>query len=274
MRDSEVSLCIKYLLFFFNVLFWITGGIICYIGLWARVALSSENTSLGLLSGWDFDPAIIFIFVGAVMFLLAFCGCVGALRENICLLKFFAICLSTIFFVQLALGTLGFVFRRKIKKLVSEKLSDTIMHYRSNVNLQNIIDYSQETFQCCGLNTHADWKRNVYFNCTQRGREACSVPYSCCRTDTLNTMCGANMNSDTVTDEQRQLAIYTDGCIDGIARWFQDHLQVVAGVAIGVAVLQVIGIAFAATLISDIRRQLAKWQSPHGMHQPLYLNEM
>lgn len=274
MHDSEVSLCIKYLLFFFNVLFWLTGGVICYVGLWARVALSNENTSLGLLSGWDFDPAIIFIFVGSVMFLLAFCGCVGALRENICLLKFFAICLSCIFFVQLALGVLGFVFRHKIKKLVGEKLSDTISHYRNNINLQNIMDYSQQTFQCCGLADHMDWKRNVYFNCTQRGGEACSVPYSCCRVDKLNTLCGFNMNSDGVTKEMREQAIYTRGCIDGIASWFQEHLQVVGGVAIAVAVLQVIGIAFASTLISDIRRQMAKWDNPRGLHQPLYPSEM
>lgn len=273
-RNSEVSLCIKYLLFFFNVFFWLIGGVICFAGLWARVAYTQESTSLSLFSGWDLDPAIIFIFVGVIMFMLGFCGCIGALRENICLLKFFSICLSIIFFTQLAAGILGFVYRHKIKKLVAENLEDTIIHYRTNPNLQNIIDYSQETFKCCGLNSYKDWRKNRYFNCSQIGPEACSVPYSCCRVDQLNTQCGYGMNRDEMPHSKRASIIYTDGCIDGITKWFNRNLEIVGGVGLGVALLQVIGIAFASTLISDIRRQKAKWDQPRGLHTPLYPNDM
>ena len=34
-----------------------------------------------------FDPAILLCGSGIIIFLVTFCGCLGALRENICMLK-------------------------------------------------------------------------------------------------------------------------------------------------------------------------------------------
>lgn len=57
------------------------------IGVWAWVQKEMFK-NIGKLTTFFVDPGLIFIIVGAVIFIIGFAGCVGALRENTCLLMF------------------------------------------------------------------------------------------------------------------------------------------------------------------------------------------
>jgi len=90
-KGPEVSCCIKYFIFGFNVIFWFLGIAFLGIGLWAwnEKGVLSNISSITDLGG--FDPVWLFLVVGGVMFILGFAGCIGALRENTFLLKFVSI---------------------------------------------------------------------------------------------------------------------------------------------------------------------------------------
>uniref|UniRef100_A0A3Q4MJC4 Tetraspanin-5-like n=1 Tax=Neolamprologus brichardi TaxID=32507 RepID=A0A3Q4MJC4_NEOBR len=87
-KGHEVSCCIKYFIFGFNILFWLLGMALVGIGLWAwsEKGVLSNISSITDLGG--LDPVWLFMVVGGVMFILGFAGCIGALRENTFLLKF------------------------------------------------------------------------------------------------------------------------------------------------------------------------------------------
>ncbi|XP_041424452.1 tetraspanin 14 L homeolog isoform X2 [Xenopus laevis] len=89
---AEVSCCYKYLLFSYNIIFWLSGMVLLGVGLWAwsEKGILSDITKVTRLHG--FDPVWLVLVVGVIMFTLGFAGCVGALRENICLLKFNQCC--------------------------------------------------------------------------------------------------------------------------------------------------------------------------------------
>ncbi|KAJ8416414.1 hypothetical protein AAFF_G00357020 [Aldrovandia affinis] len=263
---SFVSPVVKYLLFIFNMIFWMISMVMVSIGIYARITKHAEAA----MSYLAVDPAILLMIVGVLMFLITFCGCVGSLRENICLLQTFSICLTVIFLLQLAAGVLGFVFSDKARGKVTEIINNAIVHYRDDLDLQNLLDFGQKEFKCCGGITYTDWSQNMYFNCTTENpsRERCSVPYSCCLQSqdevVINTMCGHGMQD--LDYLQAGKFIHTNGCIDKLVNSIHSNLFLLGGIALGLAIPQLVGILLSEILINQINDQI-KLQNYNLQHR-------
>uniref|UniRef100_G1RPS0 Tetraspanin 17 n=1 Tax=Nomascus leucogenys TaxID=61853 RepID=G1RPS0_NOMLE len=223
----------------------VLGALFLAIGLWAwgEKGVLSNISALTDLGG--LDPVWLFVVVGGVMSVLGFAGCIGALRENTFLLKFFSVFLGLIFFLELATGILAFVFKDWIRDQLNLFINNNVKAYRDDIDLQNLIDFAQEYWSCCGARGPNDWNLNIYFNCTDLNpsRERCGVPFSCCvrdpAEDVLNTQCGYDVRLKLVRGElEQQGFIHTKGCVGQFEKWLQDNLIVVAGVLVGIALLQ------------------------------------
>ncbi|GLG99435.1 Uncharacterized protein GBIM_05903 [Gryllus bimaculatus] len=225
----------------------------------------------------------------------------------------YAIFLAILLLLEMTAGILGFICKDSIKRQATDGFQAFIVHYREDPDQQNLIDWIQEDWlQCCGIEGPKDWDRNNYFNCSSRkvgSREACGVPFSCCKRKpntllylTQTKSCRlclrpglANPRPVVQTGERN---IYERGCLRAGEEWVEANLVPVAGVAVGVAVLQpydvskiinekgcvqageewiernllivaivavataflqILGICFAQNLRADIFAQKAKW---------------
>ncbi|XP_044276268.1 tetraspanin-14 [Varanus komodoensis] len=254
--SAEINCWYKYLLFSYNIIFWLAGVAFLGAGLWAW----SEKGVLGDLSKITrlpgFDPVVLILFVGGIMFILGFAGCIGALRENICLLKFFCGTIGLIFLMELTVAVLAFLFQDWVRARVETFFKNNIKSYRDDIDLQNLIDSLQKLNQCCGAENPNDWNLNIYFNCssTSKSRERCGVPFSCCVPDpaqnVVNTQCGYDVRnmSQSLLHER----IFTKGCIPALEAWLPRNIYIVAGVFVAISLLQIAGIYLARALISDI----------------------
>lgn len=265
-RDrSEVSAVIKYLVFGFNVIFWLLGGVMLAIGLWAWTEKDMFQ-NLGKLSQIPLDPALLLIIAGLLVFVIGFTGCIGALRENTGLLLVYCICVGLIFFCELAAGIIIFVYKDWVKDQVKSQLKTMIVQYRDDPDLQNLIDWVQEEWlKCCGVEGYKDWDLNIYFNCSSPSREACGVPFSCCKPVPNEVIKNWQCGYDTRMSNAPSDVIYTSGCIDQGEIWVNHNLIPVAGVFVGLALVQILGICFAQNLRSDIFAQRARWER-HERH--------
>ncbi|XP_060781031.1 tetraspanin-14 isoform X2 [Neoarius graeffei] len=258
-ENAEVSCCYKYLMFSYNIIFWLAGAGFIAIGFWAwsEKGVLLDLTKVTSLHG--FDPVWMFLLVGMVTFILGFAGCVGALRENICLLRFFSTVIGFIFFLELTAAVLALVFQDPLRKWISDFFIVNVKGYRDDIDLQNLIDSLQRVNHCCGANDPNDWDQNVYFNCSQTNpsRERCGVPFSCCIGDpadtVVNTQCGYDIRA-SARAKKWETVIYVKGCVAALEEWLPRNIYIVAGVFIVISLLQMVGIFLARNLISDIEK--------------------
>ncbi|XP_041072189.1 tetraspanin-33 isoform X3 [Carcharodon carcharias] len=221
----RTSWLIKYTLFSFCYVFWVASGLMIAVGIYAKTAIEG-----GAVDSLTADPALLLIIVGCLIFCITLLGCTGALRDIQILLK---------------------IVERKSVALFKKG----IIRYRDDLDLQNLIDYIQKKFKCCGVSNYNDWSKNMYFNCvdTNPSLERCAVPFSCCVMGTeevLNTMCGYETQSMKSSTAKKQ--IYTGGCMDKVITWGQQNLFLIGGLGLGLLLLEVLMISLTVMLLNQI----------------------
>lgn len=228
--------CVKFLVFIFNFLFWIAGIALIGLGIFVQIQL---NKSIVIYNASSSGAPIVLIVVGVVIFVVSFFGCCGAWKENYCMVTTFAVLLTLIFLVEVAAAIAAYVFKDQAKAAFDDAFIDSMKKYDSSSEMKQAIDDLQQLFKCCGANKTSDWASVMPFNGTL------DLPDSCCINQTKG--CGKGQDIPTST------TIHKDGCVKGIKDWFDKNLKIIAGVAIGIAAFEVLGIIFACCLMRGIR---------------------
>ncbi|XP_016986520.1 tetraspanin-33 [Drosophila rhopaloa] len=266
---TYVSQCVKYMIFMLNFVFWLFGGLLLGIGIYAfKDKWEEANGSVRLENFYDvfLNISLVLIESGMVIFLVSFSGCVGALRENTFLLKLYSMCLLLFFLMEMAIAIICFIFPQYMNTFLEKQFTDKIIHsYRDDPDLQNFIDFAQQQFKCCGLSNsgYQDWRKNEYFNCSSPSVEKCGVPYSCCINSTdissglVNIMCGYGVQEAPVPEARKR--IWTSGCIEVVRVQAEHNLYMIAGNALFIALIQLLVIYLAKTLEGQIELQKSRW---------------
>ena len=224
------------------------------LGIW----VVTERRAYDSVSNVAFNPAVIIMVAGSVVFIIGFFGCVGTLRQNRYLLEIYVILLTLLFMLEAVAAILAFVYRDEIRDNVSDVLQETVENYRNpgyDHDLQQALDEVQENLMCCGADGYNDWEMNQYFSCESPSVNACGVPQSCCKNDKENSLCGANMRrlTSTSTLAPSQRNIYTSGCVYALEEWFKENLVAIGWCGFVLAIIQALGIVFTNCLLRDIQ---------------------
>ncbi|CAI5774561.1 tetraspanintetraspanin-15 [Podarcis lilfordi] len=172
-------LCLKFTLITYSTVFWLLGGFVLAVGIYAEVERQKYKT----LESAFLAPAILLILLGIIMFLVSFVGVLASLRDNLYLLQAFMYILGICLLIELIGGVMALMFRNQTIDFVNENIRRGIVNYYDDLDFKNIMDFVQKEFKCCGGEDFKDWSENQYHDCSAPGPLACGVPYSCCVTN-------------------------------------------------------------------------------------------
>ncbi|XP_061163668.1 tetraspanin-36-like [Saccostrea echinata] len=225
---SGCTMTSKVGLILIGLIFWAVAAGLFFVGGW--VFNTYKHFDEIAEANFTLIPASIIIAVGVMMFVVGLVGCAAAFKENKCLLAVLFSFLLVILTALITSGALGYGFRSDVTNAVENGLHKAINAYNSNSTQRDQVDYLQRNLKCCGVNNASDWLSAKTWAPTSNK----TVPESCCVAD-INC-----------TEEERKMIynpkyIYQKGCYEKLEHEFMSNLAYIAGTAIGLAVILVLG---------------------------------
>ncbi|XP_015905097.1 23 kDa integral membrane protein-like [Parasteatoda tepidariorum] len=210
---------IRNLLFVINFIFVICGIALIIVG-----ALGTKKDMTHFLDNKYITVPYILIVLGSVIFVISFFGCWGAMQENHFMVMVFALLVFVLMMIELAGGIAAYFYKGEVEDFLRMNMNESLAQQREeSVKIWNFIQYQ---FECCGIDGARDYmKLNL------------KIPNSCCKD---NAPC-------TETDAFQ-------GCFSQVLELVKGSITIIGGVAIGIAVVELLGCMFALCLAHAIKK--------------------
>lgn len=220
---SCCEVIIKYIVFLFNFVFFLTSVALIGIGAYIQIHMTKY---LDFLGDSYINTSIILIIIGALMLIVTFFGCCGACTENHCMMYTYGTMLALILLSLIGVAVTVYIFKDDARELISKNMKDGMQSYNKSgsAGVTQTWDIMQSDFKCCGVNNYTEWFNVPLF--TNK-----DVPDSCCK-DFLDG-CGKGASTDK---------IYTIGCLSAFEGFITGNAAASIGVGVGVIVLLFLGV--------------------------------
>ncbi|XP_043918898.1 tetraspanin-18 [Protopterus annectens] len=245
--EGDCLSCIKYLMFFFNFFIFLGGAFLLGTGIWVLVDPTGFREVVAA-NPILFTGVYIVLAMGAMLFLLGFLGCCGAIRENRCLLLFFFILILIIFLAELAAAIVAFIFREHLtREFFTKELKKHYMGSNSSDVFSATWNSIMIAFGCCGVNGPEDFEETINFPTMPNQ----NVPEACCKRDLHLRQVTTDYREECLQGKE---SFYNNqGCYTVILNSLEPYVYLAGALTIGVLAIELCAMIFAMCLFRGIQ---------------------
>ncbi|XP_040013010.1 tetraspanin 35 isoform X2 [Xiphias gladius] len=238
---------LKVMMFFFNGIIFLAGAAILGVGIWVKVDSGSILSFLGKIENAPaelsqvLNVGYLLVAIGALLVIIGFLGCCGAVRESKCMLLLFFIIVLLVFIAEVAGAVVILVFRpladELIQKFGTAAVRNIKTDYGENPDITGLWNTTMSTLKCCGFYNSSDFVDSPYYVNSDK-----QYPPQCC--PGTNYPCNKT-EADNVTT--------VTGCFPKIRQLIDDNTVVMVAVALVIAALEICALAVSMTLFCRIK---------------------
>jgi len=229
---------VKALFFTFNVIFWAAGCTLLGVSIWLLVDDDVSDT-VEVAGVSIYTGSYVLVAAGALMFVVGFAGCCGAMKNSTLLLGIYFGFLFVIFGLQIGISIWAFVEYGSLEEAVTEglKASSEAVKIDKNKSYKTL----ESNLQCCGVQTVCEGFTNtasLYDGCKCSSGDNCG-------TDVPSTCASNKPSSD----------IYLTPCDEAVYDFIDGNMLLVAGIALGIGLAEILGMLIACCLCNKIKEK-------------------
>ncbi|XP_071395261.1 tetraspanin-1-like [Centroberyx affinis] len=239
---------LKMMMFIFNGCIFLAGAAVLGVGVWVKVDSASL---LGLLGSLEDAPAglaqlanvsYLLMTVGAVLLVIGFLGCCGAVKESRCMLLTFFIIVLIIFVAEVAGAVVMLVFQDLANELLVD-LEDEVRKairkdYGKSDSVTSLWNATMDEFKCCGYRNYTDFINSTFY--IDHGGNY--YPTACCNATITMGPCSDSAASSSMID----------GCFEKLLQLIEDNAVIIAAVALAIAALEIAAMVVSMVLYKQI----------------------
>ncbi|XP_053708684.1 tetraspanin 35 [Synchiropus splendidus] len=238
---------LKFMMFVFNGIIFLAGAAILGVGIWVKVDSSSIFDLLGKVK--NLPPELsqvlhvgyLLIAIGALLLLIGFLGCCGAVKESRCMLLLFFIIVLVVFIAEVVGAIIILVFRPLAGDLLAQIGAAAVKNirkdYGKNPDITILWNTTMSAMSCCGFYNASDFLGSPYYSGNDN-----KYPPLCC-----------SHSADNPCNQSMAETSPVPGCFSKFTGMIESNTGAIVAVALAIAALEVCAMIVSMVLYCQVK---------------------